>query len=312
MVLGLAWLGVVVFTEGLLAQTPAGVCQFEVGRVVLGHGDWNPVRGVMTVGGETFRYDSNDENYSFEGQIGDISEIKRWPKRFGVSEMFIVKLANGKGYTYRFCVLNEKHRCGAPVEPVIAALTAAIKSPSAPPPPSAQMPPPRKPNFAPIPPPQAPVDAPADPARVVVGQTPNQVKAALGPPDRIVLSPSPAVAQAPDQTRQFELGLMLAGPDLRKEEITELSFERGALRGVMTLTASAVRYESDRYSFEAQVDDISGIKRGGKDFTLRLKSGRFYGFCVLTEKHKCGSPVGPVIEALTAVMSGKPGPQPVP
>jgi hypothetical protein len=158
----------------------------------------------MTLSGETFRYDADDDKYSVEGQIGDISEIKRVSRSrssgllcplcalLPVPETFTVKLTKGKRDT--FCVLTEKQKCGAPAEPVIEAFSAAMNPLAVPPPPPAETPPPPKRSFAPIPAPPVPVDAPAAPAKVVVGRTPDQVKAILGPPDRIDSPRSPAGA----------------------------------------------------------------------------------------------------------------------
>ena len=110
--------------------------------------------------------------------LNDIAEVtgrtKLWVK---------IKLKNGK--SLMFISFNEN---GAEMEPPIEAIAEAMSGRQGPLPLLVITPPKR--NFAPIPPPQAPVDAPAAPVSIVVGQTPEQVKAALGQPDRIDLPPS--------------------------------------------------------------------------------------------------------------------------
>jgi hypothetical protein len=181
--LGLSWLALLGFVKSLPAQTPADAWQFE-GMMSQGLFDrLSP--GLLTITAATVTFSADDDKHSLEVPIRNIADVKGHTKLKSVT----IRLKNGKTEIFMVC---HKDRNLAPVEPLVEALTAAMTGQPGPLPIPAITPPKR--NFAPIPPPPAPVDAPAAPVSIVAGQTPDQVKAALGQPDRIDLPPSSAKA----------------------------------------------------------------------------------------------------------------------
>jgi hypothetical protein len=140
---------------------------------------------MITITG-TIHFDTADERNSFEFPVEEISKITRHS-----AGTLSIKLRGGK--SYKLCVVNDAGTCGGAVEPLVAALTESV---SAPPNSvlSSETRSPRKPQFAPILPPGVSPDVSgAHSTIVVVGQSAEQVKAALGQPDRIDFPPSLAL-----------------------------------------------------------------------------------------------------------------------
>ena len=164
------------------------VIRIRYGKIV------NFVPGEITITDTAIHFEGSIEKYSFDVPLRDISEIKRHDK------LKLIEIDVKKGENYKFCVFEKKtdaaflpnKKCGAPIEPFVDALSAAISPTEAPPPqPARESSPPK--HFAPIPVPEVAVDAAPDPA-VVAGQSTEQVRSALGPPDKIVGPASAAEA----------------------------------------------------------------------------------------------------------------------
>jgi hypothetical protein len=173
-VLGLSCLALLGFVKTLPAQTPENAWQFKVMRLA-DAGHFTPYVGLITITSTTLAFDSTDTKHSFEVPLNEIAGVTGHTKL----KRATIKLKNGR--THNFLSLNEK---GA-IEPLVEAIAEAMSGRPGPPlPQSPQAPTQPKPNFAPIPSPPPPVDAPGASARIVFGQTPDQVKAILGEPDR--------------------------------------------------------------------------------------------------------------------------------
>lgn len=170
---GLAWFGLLAFVGGLPAQTQTGAPHFPVMRYIGGWG--NPFRvGELAITGATVSFESTwptrNDKYSIEMPIEDISHVTGHT----ILKQVTIKLKKGKSY---------KFIAGDLVKPVIDAISLAMAGNLGPLPPPETTTPPRR-NFAPIPAPP-PVDAPGASGGIVFGQTPDQVKAILGEPDRL-------------------------------------------------------------------------------------------------------------------------------
>jgi hypothetical protein len=86
--------------------------------------------------------------------------------------------------------------------------------------------------------------------------------------------------------------------------------------GLLTITASTVTFNSDdnQHSLEVPIEDISQVKGHTtlKWVTLTLKNGKTDSFMFWNKDRRKTAPVEPLVEALTAAMSGQPGPLPIP
>lgn len=205
----IAWLGLlyIVSASPCQAQTPPGVARFpvewagydnDVGRGMV-------TVGVMTVSAAGVSFEANDGSPGFEFPLEEILQVKAADPlkilMFGTSvdkHLHIELRKRAGGYSNRHYNLYVKDDNGhrAQIGPVIQAITAAMKAQQATggrsiaPSPENQVPPPPKPKFAAIQAPKMEVDAPTTPATVAVGQTRDQVRAALGAPVKIDSPPS--------------------------------------------------------------------------------------------------------------------------
>jgi hypothetical protein len=188
-IVSLALLGLLGLAKSSVAQTPGGAWQFDVHVVQDSEtaSEINPIfdSGVMTITAATVAFDADNREHSFEVPIQDISKVTADAKLRGAT----ITLKDGKFYGVNFWDEGRRHMSSPrSAKGFTEALTAAMTGQPGPPQPPAITRP--KPSFAPIPPPTVPADVPGPPAKVVVGQTVDQVGAALGQPDRIDQHPS--------------------------------------------------------------------------------------------------------------------------
>lgn len=175
---------------GESAQTLAEAPRFRAMTAPHGFQFMIPHTGTLTIIDATLRFDErNHPERSLELPIEDISEVTGHT----ILKQVTIKLKNGKSYDFNVLtpVNPETARSDfAPVEPLVEALAVAMSAKPGPLPLPETTPAVAVRSFAPIPAPAAPADTPTVPGRAVVGQTQDQVKAALGHPDEIHLSQS--------------------------------------------------------------------------------------------------------------------------
>jgi len=158
--LSLTWFVLLALTQSSVGQEAVGAQRLRIIRIQFGSLLVSFVPGDMIIDDRAIHFDPGSPKNSFELQLSDVAEIK---VRHSKMDYVIIKSKAGK--TYNVCVMYEKQRCEASVDPFMQTLLVAIHAAPAADPASTPAPAPEPvapKRFSPIPVPGSPSGAVAN------------------------------------------------------------------------------------------------------------------------------------------------------